>query len=367
MANEKIRVGVIGARWGEQALVAAVKSLPEMELAAVCTAHPETAEAMAARTGAPKAYGDYLKLVEDRDIDLIAVSVRPALHHPITKAALNTGKHVYCEWPGGLNLGQVEDLLALSRQKQLMTAVGLQARWSPVVMWFHRLMREGYVGDVLNFSFTQMMSQYNRPTPSARWWTTKEEEGGTALTLQGGAVFDLLSFIAGDPAELAASVDVRLKQWTWSDTKETVDVTAPDTVAVALRLKSGAVGTVTISRVSWQGSGQRLEIYGTKGSLQLGLVWNEAIKGRRLVLMGGKAGEPPKELPVPEELFFTPEMPSESQHYPVAQSFRQLGQAIRSKEPMEPDYRTAVRIHRILAAIDQASQERRWVSVDLPS
>src|SRR5581483_11731598 len=104
---DRIRVGVIGATWGERALAPAVKSLPEMELAAACTAHEDTAKAMAERIGAPRAYGDYEKLVADPKIDAVAVAVRPALHFPITQAALKAGKHVYCEWPSGLGLDQV--------------------------------------------------------------------------------------------------------------------------------------------------------------------------------------------------------------------------------------------------------------------
>ena len=363
MAQQKVRVGVIGATWGERAHVPAVKALPEMELAAVCTAHRETAEAMAQRTGAPKAYSDAAQLLQDPDIDLVTIAVRPALHHPLAEAALKAGKHVYCEWPAALNVAQAQDLVNLARESKRMVMVGLQAQWSPIIMHMRRLMQEEYVGEVLNFAFTQIMSQYQRPTHSGRWWTTVKEEGGSTLFLQGGAVMQVLTWVLGDPTELAAAADVRLKQWTWSDTGETIDVTSPDTLAIALRLKSGAVGTVTVSRVSWNGSGQRLEIYGTEGSLQLTRIESEG--RRRQALLGAKDDEPLQELTPPEDLFFVSEVPRYATLFPVAQSFRQLARAIRTGEPTEPGPDTTLSLHRILAAIEQASQEKRWVSAGL--
>ncbi len=362
MAAQKVRVAVIGATWGERAHVAAAKSLPEMELAAVCTAHPETAAAMAERTGAAKAYSDVAELVRDPDIDLVTIAVRPALHHPLAEVALKAGKHVYCEWPAALNVAQAQDLANLARDNNRMVSVGLQARWSPILMNMQRLIQEGYVGQVLNFAFTQIMSQYQRPTASNRWWTTIREEGGNALTLQGGAAMQVLTWVLGDPAELAAAADVRLKQWTWSDTGETIDVSSPDSLAISIRMKSGAVGTVTISRVSWNGSGQRLEIYGTEGSLHLTRI--ESDGRRRQALLGSKGDEPLQELLPPQEFTFVTEVPGYATVFPLAQSFRKLAGAITTGQPTEPNAETALRIHRVLAAIAQASDEKRWVPVE---
>ena len=57
---------------------------------------------------------------------------------------------------------------------------------------------------------------------------------------------------------------------------------------------------------------------------------------------------------------------AEDPQFPVAQAFRQLGRSIRTGEPVDPDFGTAARLHRILAAIERASDEKCWVTVDLP-
>src|SRR3954453_22736250 len=113
-------------------------------------------------------------MMADTEIDAVTVCVRPALHEPISRAAMKAGKHVYCEWPSGLSLQQVSSLAEIAKQRERVTMVGLQARWSPVALWMHKLIEDGYIGEVLNFSFTQFMSQYQRNPASERWWVARK-------------------------------------------------------------------------------------------------------------------------------------------------------------------------------------------------
>ena len=110
MAEAKIRVGVIGANvrygWGMRAHLPALLSLPEYELTAVCTAHPDTAEESAKQYGARRAFHDYQQMVTHPEIDLVSVAVKVPMHYAMVMAALGAGKHVYCEWPLGANLGE---------------------------------------------------------------------------------------------------------------------------------------------------------------------------------------------------------------------------------------------------------------------
>ena len=103
MSPERLRVGIIGASvnamWGPRAHVPAVQALPEFELAAVCTAHPETAAESAAKFGARLAFSDHRELVNHPDVDVVTVSLRVPSHYRTTMDALEAGKHVYTEWP----------------------------------------------------------------------------------------------------------------------------------------------------------------------------------------------------------------------------------------------------------------------------
>ena len=105
MSKDKIRIGIIGANpgygWSMRAHLPALLLLPGYELTAVCTSRPETAEESKKAYGAKMAFHDYHEMVKHPDIDLVSVSVRVPRHHEMVMAALEAGKHVFCEWPLG--------------------------------------------------------------------------------------------------------------------------------------------------------------------------------------------------------------------------------------------------------------------------
>ena len=100
----------------------------------MCTSHPETATATQEKFGALLAFHDYQEMVRHPDIDVVSVVVRVPLHHEMTMAALNAGKHVYTEWPLGANMAEAEDMANLARIKGVHTMVGMQRRCPPIYL-----------------------------------------------------------------------------------------------------------------------------------------------------------------------------------------------------------------------------------------
>jgi predicted dehydrogenase len=90
MAN-KIRVGFAGANvrstWSSQSHFPALLANPDVELTAVCTTRPESAEEARQAFGAKLAFHDFWTMVASPEIDAVAVMVRVPSHHEPTKAA----------------------------------------------------------------------------------------------------------------------------------------------------------------------------------------------------------------------------------------------------------------------------------------
>ena len=136
MAN-KIRLGFVGANvrsnWASQSHFPALLASPDVELTAVCTTRPESAEEAREAFGAKLAFHDFREMVASPEIDAVAVVVRVPSHYEPTRAAIEAGKHVYTEWPLGRTTAEAEELAALARAKGVQTAVGLQSRVSPAL------------------------------------------------------------------------------------------------------------------------------------------------------------------------------------------------------------------------------------------
>ena len=150
---DKIRLGFVGANvrstWASQPHFPALLASPDVELTAVCTTRPESAEEARRAFGAQLAFHDFRAMVASPAIDAVAVVVKVPEHYGPTRAAIEAGKHVYTEWPLGRTTAEAEELAALARAKGVQTAVGLQSRVSPTLMYMKEQIASGYVGEVL--------------------------------------------------------------------------------------------------------------------------------------------------------------------------------------------------------------------------
>src|SRR5712691_3193978 len=148
---KRIRVGIIGANadrgWAAQAHIPALTSLPDdFEITALSTSRRESAAAASKRFGVPLAFDNHEDLVNNADVDVVAITVKVPHHFQLAAAALAAGKAVYCEWPLGNGLKEAENLAAMAKKKGVLAVAGLQARSAPSVAYVRDLIRQGYVG-----------------------------------------------------------------------------------------------------------------------------------------------------------------------------------------------------------------------------
>ena len=267
---DKIRLGLIGASvqgtWSARSHLPAVQASADVELTAVCTTKADSAEAARQAYGARLAFDDYREMIASPEIDAVAVVVRVPSHYAPTKAALEAGKHVYCEWPLGRTTAEAVELAALAKAKRLVTAVGLQARVNPALMHMKEQVEAGFVGEVLAVHVS-LMRDGVLSRPSHRTWQRDAELGANTLTIANGHTVDAMRFVAGDFSRLSAVVATQAKQWLDTGTGTLLDVTSPDNVLLSGRLANGAVASVHIGAIPFAGSGYRMEIYGRDGTL----------------------------------------------------------------------------------------------------
>jgi predicted dehydrogenase len=367
MPSDKIRLGIIGANmqygWGSRAHLPALTHLPEYEVAAVCTAHPETAQETAKHFGVPLAFHRHEDLLSHPDIDAVAVVVRVPLHYQLTMDALRAGKHVYTEWPLGANLQEAQEMADLARAQGVHTMVGLQGRFAPAFRRLRELVAEGYVGEILACHLTQIRPGVLNRT-SGRTWQRDRTLGATTFTIPFGHAVDCMCMCVGEFSEVAAVVSTQVPQWYETDTKRFVDVTAPDNILVSGRLANGAVASVHVASVPYHGSSMRLEIYGREGTLVASADTSAQIDPVRL--QGGQGTDRTlQDLPIPEGLTAVPSGVPDGEPLNVAWMYQGLAEAIHTGKRVEPDFATAVTRHKLIAAVQAASDQGRRMAVSL--
>ena len=362
---EKIRLGLIGASvkgtWSSRSHLPAARASGDIELTAACTTRPDSAEAARQAWGARLAFSDWREMVASPEIDAVAVVVRVPSHYPPAKAALEAGKHVYCEWPLGRTTAEGEELAALAKAKGLVTAIGLQARANPALMHMRELVASGYVGEMMAVHIA-MIRDGVLSRPSHRTWQRDAELGANTLTIANGHTIDAMRFVTGDFARVSAVVATQAKQWLDTVTNTWLDVTAPDNILISGRLKSGAVVSSHVGAIPFAGSGYRMEIYGREGTLVAS--GEDSPQLGEVVLHGAKRSDTLAPITVPERFTLASPGTPRGEAFNVGQMYRLFSETIRGRASDLPNFDTAVELHRLVDAIKQASDTGREVTCE---
>ena len=357
-SSSKIRVGIVGVSpqrgFASIAHIPAVRALPEFTITALCTTRQESADAAARHFGIPLAFSDPEMLAQHPDVDLVTVSVKVPDHYRPVMAAIEAGKHVYCEWPLGRDTGEAVRMLDAAERKGIRHVVGLQGQMSPAINYVKDLVADGYVGRVL--TATMITCAPNWGASIDRAYQADRASGANLLTITGGHTVDALCYCLGEFRELTAFVVSQRDHIPLAGTGEIVAKTSPDQLAVTGIVGDGAVVSFQVRGGMARGTDFLFEIHGAEGDLVLTATSRTSMQRQELSLKGARGeGGPLADLPVPGTYRWVPQgMPPESP-YNVAQLYAKLGERIRDGKPASPGFDAAVTRHRLLDAILRAS------------
>jgi predicted dehydrogenase len=354
-----IRVGVIGASptrgWGSAAHLPALAALPEFDVTAVSTTKLSTARATAAAFGVPHAFADDAELVARPDVDAVAITVKVPEHDQLVRAALAAGKHVFCEWPLGVGLAQAARLAELAEASGVRHIVGLQGYHAAGALFVRDLIERGDIGQPLAVALLAAGSPAGRRIPQANQYATDAAAGATVLTISTGHILATLARTVGEFRSLSAVVAVVNDRTTIIETGQTVPVTSPDQVLVAGQLDSGAVASVAVQGASAVSPSFELRIVGAEAALVVRPAAPGGIHITGWAVQLAKPDGSVTALPVPARFSALPATVPAGPPRNVAALYRDFARAITQHTRAAPDFAVAARFHRLLAAIQRAS------------
>jgi predicted dehydrogenase len=361
MAMSKIRVGIVGASpnrgFASIAHIPALQALAEFEITAVCTTRQESAEAAARHFGVPLAFSDPEKLARHPEVDLVTVSVKVPDHYPPVMAAIEAGKHVYCEWPLGRDTAEAVRMLDAAERKGIRHAVGLQGQVSPAINYVKDLVAQGYVGRVL--TATMIACAPNWGASIDRAYQADRDNGANLLTITGGHTIDALCYCLGEFRELAGFVVSQRDRIAIDATGEIVAKTSPDQLVVNGIVGDRAAVSFQVRGGMARGTDFLFEIHGDDGDLVLAATSRTSMQRQELSVQGAHGDSAVlADLPVPGKYRWVPDGVSAGSPYNVAQLYRKLAEAIRDGRSVSPGFDAAVTRHRLLDRIARASDTR---------
>ncbi len=288
--RKRIGVGVIGLGWMGRAHSRSFRRIPmyfphrtfDLVLVVCSDVVSARADEAVASFGFDASTTDWRTVVDSADVDLVVVTAPNAMHIEIIEAAVAAGKDVLCEKPVGRTPDETVRAEAAARKAGVITGVGYNYRFAPLVQQARRMIADGELGSITAYR-GRFFSMYGNDALALLSWRFRLDEGGYGVStdLLSHSV-DLAHFLVGPVEAVVAQMatfitDRPLPRVGGSHYDRgapgdpTGAVTNEDYVGVLCTLAGGARGSFEACRAFVGPESQMaFEVYGTRGSL----AWN---------------------------------------------------------------------------------------------
>ncbi|PZC48662.1 MAG: myo-inositol 2-dehydrogenase / D-chiro-inositol 1-dehydrogenase [Chloroflexi bacterium] len=359
MASEKLRVGVIGVGFGATVQIPGFQS-EGWDVVAVCSRRQERASKTAADFSIPHVYTDYQQMVERDDLDAISIVTPNSLHLPMTKAALQAGKHVLCDKPMAMDQSEAKEMLDIALETGLTAMIAHEFRFAPQRAYMKELLNEGFIGDFRLAALELLQGPRTVQDTKPVGWASDPTQGGGFMVALGSHFIDALRHLLGEITGVSGTLAI-LDPDRIDDSGALVRSEADDAFSFTASFAQGGQATMTGTREAPFGEGAKFKIYGSDGALSAPHPWfNPPPDGK---VYGARLGdEDLRELPMPGKF-----LPFEDDRDHRLPSFRLLlrefARGIREGSSPSPNFYDGYRCQKVLDAIKESSSTGRWVDI----
>ncbi|MDX1540247.1 MAG: Gfo/Idh/MocA family oxidoreductase [Geminicoccaceae bacterium] len=371
--TERIGVGLIGTGFmgkchalAFRAVRATFPDTTVVRLRALADVDPVITEAVATAFDFERWTTRWQDLIDDPEIGIVAITTPNFLHQEMALAAIQAGKHVYCEKPLALDAAGARTMAEAAERAGVTSLVGYNYLRSPAVGLAHEVIQSGEIGDVIHFRGAHFEDFLCDPMVPRTWRLSKATAGGGALGDMGSHVVSLARHLVGAIEEVTAAAQTVIPERPdATDASRMLPVDVDDQAQALLAFANGAHGTL---ETSWLAQGRKMgltfEITGTRGAI---LFDQERMNEIRLF----KSGEVRRDHGF-KTILMGPDHPHYAYFCPAPGhglgfndlkviEVKALLDAIRDRTHVDPDFRAGYEIARVIEAIQISAAERRPV------
>jgi predicted dehydrogenase len=285
--RRRIGVGVIGFGWLGQAHSRSLRRIPTLfeqrsfdpVLVACADPAPGRAEQAVTSFGFASGSADWRAVIDDPAVEVVFVAAPNMLHVELVEAAAQAGKHVFCEKPVGGTPEQTVRAERAARRAGVLSGVGYNYRWAPLVRYAAELIAGGELGEITNYR-GRFFSMYGADPMGLLSWRFRVEEGGHGVSsdLLSHAV-DLGHMLLGPITRVVGTTETFIRErplpggngaghnGRGAPGDPAGPVTNEDYAAVLCEFAGGARGTFEASRtIVGPESQMAFDVYGTEGA-----------------------------------------------------------------------------------------------------
>ena len=349
---------------------AAFGDVPHIDKVALCDIDETHTHQRAAEYGFARATTNWRELLADPAIQLISIASPNGMHREMAVAALEAGKHVWCEKPMALTLADAGAMTAASaKATDRVTALGYGYLRNPALQYAKQLINEGIIGDVFDFRGSVDEDYMADPALPWSWRLTRKDAGLGTLGDLTCHLVSLAHELIGQIDRLCAMADVvHESRPIPGETGKVARVENDDIAHAIVRFRSGARGVLSSSRVAHgRKNGLKIEVHGSKGTLWLD---NERMNELNLYVAEGEQAQRGF-----RRILSSPVHPAYAKLCPAPGhglgfnelkiiELAELLNAIQGRPASHVDFAQGLKIEKVIHAFARSSEAGSWVGVD---
>jgi len=324
------------------------------------------AEDRAAAFGFERASGDWRRVIEDAQVEVVSITAPNAFHAEMALAALEAGKHVWCEKPMATTLDDAKRMRDAARRSGTVAMLGYNYIQNPLVRHIRSLLNEGAIGTV-NHVRIEMDEDFMADREAPFGHKDAAESGLGALDDFAVHPLSILHVLLGDMAEVCCDMARPYAERATAEGGYRA-VETHDIANCLMRLKNGASGVLLANRAAHGRKGRiALQIYGDRGAIHYDQErFNEfqlyvadgrpTERGFRTVLAGPGHAPYGRFVPAPGHgLGFN--------DLKVIEARALLGR-IAGEDGLAIGFEEGLRIERTVHAMAESARARAWVAIE---
>jgi predicted dehydrogenase len=342
-----IRLGIVGCNYGRSVLLPAFRADPRCDVVALAGSNEVRTRDLAGAANIPKSYGDWRLLVEDQDVDAVAIATLPALQPRIARAALALGKPVFAEKPMASTLDDARAMLRDADASRRPTMMDFN--FHQIMSWQRAktMLEEGAIGPLRHVAVHWHIENRSVQMRMRNWKTASDDDGGVLGNFVSHC-FHYLEWFCGPIERLSARL---------SGLPDDGDLHT--TVAMTIEFAAGPLASLSMSCASFLGTGHRIEFYGEVGTLILVNTGIDYMRGFELLHARRPAGalmRIPAEDPVDAQYL-------DGRIAPASRLAKNFFDAIESNATAQPGFAAGYRVQQLIDAARRSHYQGKVVDV----
>jgi predicted dehydrogenase len=263
-----VNIGIVGCGNIAARYADAIGAAPGIALVATTDVLPARAEELASAHGAA-AHESLTSLLADADVELVVNLTAPQVHAEVTRAALESGKHVYSEKPLALSYDEARALVDLAAERGLLLGGAPSTLLGESQQTAWKLVREGAIGPV---RIVYAEANWGR---LETWHPAPQSLYGVGAFVDVGVYPLTIVTAMFGPARRVSAYGTVVMPDRMTKTGEPFHLDAPDFVVAVIELESGVVVRLTATFYVEPSKQRGLELHGDDGRIYMA-TWDAA-------------------------------------------------------------------------------------------